>query len=365
MRTPYFLLNNMEGLRFAIGLPRKKTRQQKRDEARKALRARVKKAQREENLRVINLCKRLGMRPPFYAPDPRFIIKSKRWFLLKGVPNPAHVFMYHAGDTFHQIMKSIAIKIKNRCEIEKYKGLRVLARENQRVRQGFQALARRWIRARFRAGNEEDLLTGAVPTAPIILMDWKARRHYVFEPQTIFKDIVTRLQMSYCILFPKPNFPRNPYTNTDMTAGQFFSVVKQLRSMGMTHWTIEALYSVEYNLGTFEREMYLKLKNTILIGLFSNPKSIAGMEVVLEFIEDEHDSHRLHCNSDLYKWALEHVPNQPRITAWRMLCYKHYKISNMIPPHPDADSISIQSRDLCSRPIALELIRRNKDTVLC
>ena len=84
-----------------------------------------------------------------------------------------------------------------------------------------------------------------------------------------------------------------------MTAGQFYSIVKQLRSMGMTHWTLEALYSVEYNIKIFGDEMYIKLKNTILRSLFSNHKSITGMEVVLEFIEDEHDGHKLRCNHEL------------------------------------------------------------------
>jgi len=346
-------------MRFAIGLPRKKTRQQKKDEAKKALRARILKNQREDRLRIENFCKRLGMRPPVYEADPRCIIKSKRWFLLKGYPNQVDVFMYHAGDTIHEILKTICKHIKSGHAVEKYKLLRGLARKNQRVRSAFESLARHWIRRRVRAGNEEDLLTGSPPANPIVLMDWNARRRYVFEPQTIFKDAVTRLQMSYCCVFPKPHFPRNPYTNTDMTAGQFFSVVKQLRAVGMTHWTLEALYSVEYNLHVFEKEMYLKLKNTILHNLFANHQSIAGMEVVLEFIEDEHDAHQLRCNYDLYKWALEHAPLAPRIVAWRNLCRKHYKISNRIPPHPDADSISLQSRDLCTRPVALEAMRNN------
>ena len=99
-------------MRFAIGLPRKKTRQQKKDEAKKALRARILKNQRDETRRIVNFCKRLGMRPPVYEADPRCIIKSKRWFLLKGHPNPVDVFMYHAGNTIHEIQRTIAKHIK-------------------------------------------------------------------------------------------------------------------------------------------------------------------------------------------------------------------------------------------------------------
>jgi hypothetical protein len=343
----------MEGLRFAMGVAKKKTRTQKKEEFRKKLLDNIKKNRREEQALFI----RLGICPPPIVPDPRYILKHKRWFLLRGVPNEVDVFMYHAGDTFHQILASIRNKLRYGKDVARYKALRVLARKNQRMRRGFELLARHWIRSRLRAGNEEDLLTGSPPVNPIVLIDWKGRRRYIFEPPTLFKDMVTRLQMSYCSVFPKPHFPRNPYTNTNMTAGQFFSIVRQLRSRGMTHWTIEALYSVAYNLQIFEKEMYIKLKNTILHGLFANHHSVAGIEVVMEFIEDQHDAHRLRCNNELYKWALENAPTHPRIVAWRLLCYKYYRIANMIPPHPDTDTISIVSRDLCSRPLGLEALR--------
>jgi hypothetical protein len=350
-------MEELVGLSFAMGVPKRKTRQQKKEEAKKALYEHVKRKQRDKNLRIIKLCRHLGIPLPVYEPEYRVIIKPKRWFLLKGYPNHVDVFMYHAGNTIHEILRTISKHIKGRHADQRYKMLRGLARENQRVRSAFGALARLWIRSRVRAGNEDDLITGVAPTHPIVLMDWRARRRYVFEPQTILRDMVTRLQMSYCSVFPKPHFPRNPYTNTDISQGQFYSIVKQLRALGITHWTLEALYSVEYNLTLFEKEMYIKLKNTILHGLFSNHKSISGMEVLLEFIEDEHNGHNIRCNYELYEWALENAPTHPRIVAWRNLCSKHYKISNMIPPHPDADSISIASLYLCTRPVGLEIIR--------
>jgi hypothetical protein len=356
---PSFLHAKMEALigqQFAMGVVRKKTKQQKKDEARKARDQRIKERQKEDDIAIENYYKRIGLvRRPEYTP--KFIIKNRRWLLLPQVPMYVSIFMYHAGDNLTEILETIQRRRKQKHDVEKMKYMMVIARKNQRVRTAFGALARRWIRSRLQAGNDEDLVTGCSPVQPMVLTDWKNRRRYVFEPQTIMKDMVTRLQMSHCTLFPKPKFPRNPYTNTDMTAGQFFSLVKQLRAAGFAHWTVEALYSVEYNLKIYEQEMYFKLKNTILHGLFSNHRDAAGIELVLEFIEDEHQGHRLHCDDELYKWALENVPSHHHIVAWRNLCYKHYKIGNTIPPHPDADSIALESRYLCRKPYELEARR--------
>ena len=344
------------GQRFAMGFARKKTRQEKKDEARKAIRERLKERNKEHELAINNYYKRRCIPRPV-DDNPRFVLKEKRWFLIQQVPMHISIFMYHAGNNHREVLKTIRRRLKCGINVEKAKMMMAIAHKNERVRRAFGALVRRWIRSRMRAGNDEDLVTGCAPVRPIVLTDWKGRRRYVFEPQTIMKDMVTRLQMSHCTLFPKPKFPRNPYTNTDMTAGQFFSIVEQLRAVGLTHWTVEALYSVEYNLKLYDDEMYVKLKNTILGNLFSNHHDVAGIELVLEFIEDEHAGHHLYCNDELYKWALENVPTHTRIVAWRNLCYKHYKISNRIPAHPDADSIATESRYLCRSPDELEAMR--------
>jgi hypothetical protein len=160
-------MEELVGLSFAMGVPKRKTRQQKKEEAKKALYEHVKRKQRDKNLRIIKLCRHLGIPLPVYEPEYRVIIKPKRWFLLKGYPNHVDVFMYHAGNTIHEILRTISKHIKGRHADQRYKMLRGLARENQRVRSAFGALARLWIRSRVRAGNEEDLITGVAPTHPI------------------------------------------------------------------------------------------------------------------------------------------------------------------------------------------------------
>lgn len=345
----------MDVPRFAIGVAKRKTRQTRREDAQKAYRERRKQGHREqqrivleEERRINIIYKRLGISRKGVEP---LVFRSERWFILRGYPLHVEVFMYHAGKSCSQIMNSIRRKKK----YDKSLGMMgAVAAKNQRVRRAFESLARRWIRSRLQKGNEEDLMTGERPTNPVILTDWRARRQYVFEARTIHKDMITRLLMPYVTFFPKPRFPRNPYTNMDMTAGQFFDMVGQLRKKGLTHWTLEALYSNHYQLETFEKQMYSKLKENILRGIFSNHKDSTGIVLILEFIEEEHMEHKMSYDEDLYKWALDTIPLNPLIAAWRNLCYKYYRISNMIPAHPDVDSISLESRSLCRPPIQLE-----------
>jgi hypothetical protein len=346
----------MEQVRFAIGTVRKRTRQQIRNDLRKKRELKRKetlhKEWREEYTYVYRrLCKgRINVRVLYKYP----FIPTQRWLILPNIHHTIHNFIYKSGNTIPHILNRI--KRKTNCYDDKtfLKSCRAVALRNQRVRNAFGSLARRWIRSKFRPGNDEDLVTGEKPVTPITLTVWSSRRKYVFEPGTIFKDMITRLTMSLCVFFPNPKLPRNPYTNILMTQGQFFNIIKQLRAKGYTHWTLEALYSVDYDIARFEKEMYVKLKNTILKSLFSRHHDAAGIRLVLEFIEEEHMVHKKHYERELYDWAILGVPLHPHISAWRNLCYKYHTIYNMIPAHPDAASIGIASEALCNTVHGLE-----------
>jgi len=280
-----------------------------------------------------------------------FNIKDKNWLILHDVPQDMKFLIYCAGENITSIMENI----RNKKRIYKdqapfLNSCRLLVLKNQRLRVACENLARRWIRSRIRPGNEEDLMTGEIPSNPITLIDWSARRSYMFEPNTIYRDILTRLQMSYCAVFPKPMNPRNPYTNIDMTIGQFFSVVKQLRQHGMTHWTIEALHSVDYNIKMFEYEMFHKLKQNLVKNIFTNYANTDGIELLIEFMEDQHDEHDQIYERFLYGWAIRNVPAHPLICAWRTLAYQWHRVVHVPNSASVLDAISASARHLCRFP---------------
>ena len=323
-----------------------------------------------------NLSERGDTSPTFMKPNTfGFIIYPKRWLLCyKGVPAPISRFLCNAGQTFPQIFKKIVAKKREQkaaiarynCETSSKPSMETLtaamtfAVENQRVRNAFSTIARHKIRSKISLKNTEDLMTGEAPIKPITLVDWPTRSIYRFEARTIARDMITRLTMSSCDFFPNPRLPRNPYTNELLTEGQFYSVVKQLRAVGETHWALEALYSAKYNLKEFDRDMYPKLRRTIHNSIFANPSSDLAKGILLEFIEDEHESIDKTYEKDIYKWAVENHPLHYRVHEWRLQCSKYYKVKHFPGDKEENDAemerIGTATTRLCAPPT--ELIER-------
>jgi hypothetical protein len=197
--------------------------------------------------------------------------------------------------------------------------------QNQKQLMAFRKLALRWLETRrLKAGNEEDLLTGEAPITPITLTVWAERRKYVFEPDTIRRDMIERLfQHSY--LFPKYCLPRNPYTNCELTPHQFYSIMKQLRAVGKTHWLLEALYKSKYDINIFKNNFDEPLKRELIQRIFNNPFSPDAIDIVLDFIDDIHHENKKYYDHALYRWAFEHKSKHRRIKRWIQLC-KDYQL---------------------------------------
>ena len=303
---------------------------------------------------------------------PKFILREKRWLLSeRGIPMSVTNFLYAAGENYQQIYKAIIRKkrIQNNyfsiydCYTSSEPSIPVLniymrfAMRNQRIRNAFGALARRWLRAKLTTKNTEDLMTGEPAVNPITLIDWPTRSKYVFEARTILRDMTSRLLISIAMFFPSPKAPRNPYTNEVLTEGQFYSIVQQLRKAGETHWALEALYSAKYKMKEFDRDMYTKLKRTIHNSVFSNPSTDAAKDILLEFIEDEHVEHNIPYEKDIYTWAVEKQSAHYKLHEWRIQCSKFYTIQHF-PSGSELDTSEIEkvhasTKKLCVYPFTL------------
>ena len=315
---------------------------------------------------------RTGAAAHIHSCMPNFILREKRWLLSeRGIPITVSNFLYAAGENYQQIYKAIIRKkrVQNNyfsaydCYTPSEPSIPMLniymkfAMKNQRIRNAFQALARRWLRAKLTTKNTEDLMTGEPAVNPITLIDWPTRSMYVFEARTIMRDMTSRLLISIATFFPSPKAPRNPYTNEILTEAQFYSIVRQLRKAGETHWALEALYSAKYNMKEFDRDMYTKLKRTIHNSVFANPYTDAAKDILLEFIEDEHIHHALPYEKDIYNWAVEKQSAHYKIHEWRVQCSKFYTVQHF-PVDSEQDKMNIEaihdtSHKLCSYPFTL------------
>lgn len=296
----------------------------------------------------------------------------KNWLLsVHGIHFRAVHFLMNAGNTFPEIYITIMRKkrrqqnhflryktyLPNEPSIPLLNEYKQIAMKNQAMIRSFRCIARRWMRSKLTMKNTEDLVTGEIPVVPLRLVDWRTRSTYVFEARTIARDSITRLTLSRCDFFPSPKLPRNPYTNEILTEGQFYSLVRQLRAAGETHWSIEALYSAKYNLVEFDGDMYSKIKRTIHNSVFANPCGDVGKRILLEYISEEHDYHKQPYEEDIYEWAIENAAHHYTIHAWRVQCKRYYSVVHF-PEGPDKDlkekqEIDSATKRLCAFPAAL------------
>lgn len=359
--APPVVVEEPQELRFSPGiLPVSTlTRRQKLQEAkRKKAKAKVKPMS----------CTKALVAPILY----KFIVRPKPWLLFhRAIPQGVAQFLYNAGNTFQEIYLEI-IKLKRRQQnyflhynsySTVYPPISLLntymehAIKHQRLRNRLRGLVRKAIRSKLAMKNTEDLMTGDVPVSPVRLVDWSTRSIYTFEARTIARDIITRLTMSHCDFFPWPKEPRNPYTNEALTEGQFYSVTRQLRACGETHWTIEALYSAKYNIEEFERDMYSKLKRTIHNSVFANPCGDVAKRILLEYIKEEHKMNDKPYEREIYEWAVETIPYHFFLHEWRLQCSKYYSVVHF-PTEKEKDDvikekIDEKTRRLCVYPLAL------------
>jgi hypothetical protein len=245
------------------------------------------------------------------------------------------------------------------------KQARNIAIVNNKVRNRFKILARRWKTRNLKRANTEDLLTGEEPKQCICLRDYRNRSEYVFEADTIHKDMYERLLQSY-LTFPEPALPRNPYTNELLTFSQFFNVMKQLYQVPAkrVHWALDALFSCCYDLTRFQNIMASKLRQSLIQRIMSTPTNETGIEVLSDFVEDCLEQTILITSEQLlqkriamYKWAVRNLTEHPTVCRWRVACYKHQlQRINAIPP-------TLKQKDELNREIA-QLIMQTPQTDL-
>jgi hypothetical protein len=174
------------------------------------------------------------------------------------------------------------------------------------------------------AANTEDPVTMEVPKQCVTLYDWDARKKYIFEAATIYRDILEKL--FYCSgLFPSSMHPRNPYTNENMTIGQDIHCVQQLHAFGFRSWAIEAYRAAQFNLDSFMAMHARAIKGEALYRAFKH-KTTEYEELLFDFIEDEYERHSV--DIPVYKelsWAICEAPNLRILQQWSELCYTYYR----------------------------------------
>lgn len=300
--------------------------------------------------------------------------KGRVWCILPCKSPIVSTTICGLGNTITSVLRAINAQIRNpgifgeeRKNV--LRGCFQLAKRNQRFIQMCRKLLRSWLARRIRPSNEEDLVTGEKPKNPIVLVEWNTRRSYSFEANTIRRYMLERiLQSSY--LFPTYALPRNPYTNVDMTHVQYLSILHELRAKQMTHWALEALASCHYNIDRLRREFGITIHRYIVKNQLTKVNSPEVIELVHEFIEDQHEDHAMKFCSNLYMWGLNNHLASHRIQQWISLCKDYYmaryNFSDVEGIEKELRRIRNRSEVLCSIPrdLMMEKSARFKKNLL-
>jgi hypothetical protein len=198
--------------------------------------------------------------------------------------------------------------------------------KNQELRWIYKRLIHRWRLARLKTVNTEDPATCEIPKMPIVIYDWPTRSKYTFEARSLLRDIGSRLLnvSQWEAINPEPLIPRNMLTNLALSIGQIHFMIDKLISLGLTSWEISAYKTACYSLDDFIRVNNYPLKISALKRVFGKPETLYCMELMLDFIEFEHEENDIQFgNQEAWKWYLRQ-PDDSYKQSLRKMCYEYY-----------------------------------------
>lgn len=191
--------------------------------------------------------------------------------------------------------------------------------KNQTLRWKLKKLVFHWISKKAEQVNTTDLVTVEVPRKPVYLINVYQRKKYVFEASTILKDAYTRL-MNHDGLILDSKYPRNPYTNEDLSFEHCIFLHNQLRTYGATNWLWEAFARNKFSIEKLHYEFETPMRLQCLQSIFSE-FNFRAQELLVDFIVEQYESHAKYPppESILYK-VIRVCKNHPFVEDWISAC---------------------------------------------
>jgi len=219
--------------------------------------------------------------------------------------------------------------------------------KNQVFRWKMKRLIHKWRLSKFKKINTDDINTGEPPKKLVCLYDWNQKSKYVFEANTLYRDICERLFTSELGTFSNMQQPRNLFTNTVLSVGQLHFIIQDLRKHGFSHWVLQGLQSCNYVLKNFKRVFKHPIHNEIIKRCFTNYTSQECSDAIVSFIESEFMYHAIEfIDNEVLLWYITTYNECPIVQAWRKLSFKFYKYSYMGSDSDYTDTIHMLSREI-------------------
>lgn len=200
-----------------------------------------------------------------------------------------------------------------------------------RLRTTFRKLLHKWRFSKLKPANTEDLVTAESPKKPVMLIDWERKQAYIFEAQTLMKDITSRL-LHHDGLFEYTQPPRNPFTNIPLTQAQTIAVWNSISNSGIPVSTAFTLFRMSrYDPVKFIEENQTFLKLNALRKTFQSASCYDYREVMGDFIKYAYVNESLPYNYNAFNYVIMNYPNYRIILKWKELCLRFHEADILYP----------------------------------
>ena len=198
-----------------------------------------------------------------------------------------------------------------------------------RLRLRFRHLVQRWRIRRMdkRFTKDVDPITLSDPEKEVVVYDCAMKKKFVFEAKSISKIVESAL-LYYEGGFAMPRYPRNPWTNTEFSYLQLFSIHQQLHHHKELGWCLQTLREYNFNKTTWNSYHHTTITMTAIKTSLRLLDSIDARELLEDFIFCKIDELGIRTSSHIqraYQLAIIGCPDHWYLQHFKHLAYMHYE----------------------------------------
>ena len=198
-----------------------------------------------------------------------------------------------------------------------------------RLRLRFRHLVQRWRIRRMdkRFTKDVDPITLCEPEREVIVYDCAMKKKFIFEAKSISKIVESAL-LYYEGGFAMPRYPRNPWTNTEFSYLQLFSIYQQLHHHKELGWCLQTLREYNFNKTTWNTYHHSTITMVAIKTSLRLLDSIDARELLEDFIFCKIDDLGIQTSTYIqraYQLAFIHCPDHWYLQHFKQLAYIHYE----------------------------------------
>lgn len=198
-----------------------------------------------------------------------------------------------------------------------------------RLRLRFRHLVQRWRIRRMdqRFTKDIDPITLCEPEKEVVIYDCAMKKKFVFEAKSISKIVESAL-LYYEGGFAMPRYPRNPWTNTEFSYLQLFSIYQQLHHHKELGWCLQTLREYNFNKTTWNTYHHSTITMVAIKTSLRLLDSLDARELLEDFIFCKIDELEIRTSTPIqraYHVAIIHYHDHWYLQHFKQLAYMHYE----------------------------------------